>query len=254
MKVREEHCLHPTGERWPQRRPGFEAGLDFDLPIVYQVSGSASNGVDYTSLMGYTTITQGLTSAEIIVEPLYGSLPGFDESVTLTLVLANGYVVDPKAAGATLKIYDARPSGMAVAIHDSGWTRRFGLSSTNWNYFVMPESVKEALRSDGTPYVVVSDLDIANGVLMTTNGLPRYPILISLASEVVRDEEIGPLTNYVAAGGFLMVGSSSFTRYTNGTPRTNFALCAEMGINCSPSATNWADNTYFTPIPESLGG
>ena len=103
------------------------SGLNFDLPIVYQVSGSASNGMDYTSLMGYATIPQGQASAEIIVEPLYDSVPGFDESVTLTLVLANGYVVDPKAAGATLKIYDARPSGMAVAIHDSGWTRGLGL-------------------------------------------------------------------------------------------------------------------------------
>ena len=99
-----------------------------------------------------------------------------------------------------------------------------GLSSTNWNYFVMPESVKEALRSDGTPYVVVSDLDIANGVLLNTNGTPRYPILISLAAEAIRDDEIAPLANYVAAGGFILAGSSSFTRYTNGAFRSDFAI------------------------------
>jgi hypothetical protein len=142
-----------------------------------------------------------------------------------------------------MKIYPPRPAGMAVAIHDSGWTKMNGLSTTNWNYFVMPESVKEALRSDGTPFVVVSDLDIANGVLLNGNGTPKYPILISLATEVIRDEEIAALTNYVAAGGFVLAGSSSFTRYTNGGFRGDFALASQMGVSCSPaSAGNWAYN------------
>src|SRR5581483_6820752 len=121
-----------------------------------------------------------------------------------------------------------------VAIHDSELTRALetmpatnGTPSgpgttgnqwwpTNWHYFVMPDAVKEALRSDGTAFTVVSDTNISAGVLLTSNGLPRYPILISLASEAMRDDEIAPLTNYVAAGGFLFVGSSSFTRTTNG--------------------------------------
>jgi hypothetical protein len=215
------------------------------LAVSYQISGSASNGVDYSSLSGSVTITQGTTFAEVEIHPLYDTLPEFDESVTLTLVLTNGYLVEPPKASATMKLYDPRPEGMAVAIHDSGWTKLNGLSSTNWNYFVMPESVKEALRSDGTPYVVVSDLDVANGFLLTTNGTPKYPILISLASEVNRDDEIGPLTNYVAAGGFLFVGSSSFTRYTDGSTRTDYAIGAQMGIHCTP-AYGWSNNTTFS--------
>jgi hypothetical protein len=147
--------------------------------VVYQVSGSASNGVDYSSLGGSVTVEANAGSATIEIDPLYDTLPEFDESVTLTLVLTNGYLVKPKYASATMKIYDPRPAEIAVAIHDSGWTKLNGLSSTNWNYFVMPESVKEALRSDGTPFVVLSDLNIANGVLLTTNGTPKYLILIS---------------------------------------------------------------------------
>src|SRR5947209_16442953 len=106
-----------------------------------------------------------------------------------------------------------------VAIHDSELTRALenmpavaptpsGTGTTgkqwwpqDWHYFVMPEAAKEALRSDGTAFAVVSDSNISSGLLLS-NGLPRYPILISFASEALRDDEIGPLTNYVAAGGF----------------------------------------------------
>jgi hypothetical protein len=223
------------------------------LSVTYQVSGSASNGVDYASLGGSVTVSSGQLSAEINITPLFDGLAGLDESVTLTLVLGNGYLVNPSSANATMKLYPPRPSGMAVAIHDSGWTKMNGLSSTNWNYFVMPESVKEALRSDGTPYVVVSDLDIANGVLTNANGSPKYPILISLAAEAIRDEEIAPLTNYVAAGGFVLAGSSSFTRNTDGSFRSDFALASQMGLSCSltgspPSAANWYTNTWLLKL------
>ncbi len=151
-----------------------------------------------------------------------------------------------------------------VAIHDSELTRALenmsasgatpsgaGTSGnqwwpTNWHYFVMPESMKEALRSDGTAYTVVGDSNITSGVLLT-NGQPRFPICISLAAEAMRDDEIAPLTNYVAAGGVLFIGSSSFTRNTNGTTRGDFAIANQMGIHMAkPGLTNWSFNNYFT--------
>src|SRR5882762_4234530 len=111
-----------------------------------------------------------------------------------------------------------------VAIHDSELTRAletlpaspptptgagttgFQWWPTDWHYFTMPEAIKEALRSDGTPFTVVGDSHITAGLLLT-NGAPRFPIMISLGAEAMRDDEIAPLTNYVAAGGFLFVGS-----------------------------------------------
>src|SRR5512140_169233 len=120
-----------------------------------------------------------------------------------------------------------------VAIHDSELTRAlestpasgatptgsgttgFQWWPTDWHYFVMPDAMKEALRSDGTLFTVVNDSNISAGGLLS-NGQPKYPIVISLACEAVRDDEIAQLTNYVAAGGFLLVGSSAFTRTTNG--------------------------------------
>ncbi|HXC99831.1 MAG TPA: hypothetical protein VN048_10855, partial [Verrucomicrobiae bacterium] len=151
-----------------------------------------------------------------------------------------------------------------VAIHDSELTRALetmaasnGTPSgpgttgnqwwpTNWHYFVMPTSIEEALRADGTPFTVVGDSNINNGVLLT-NGVPKYPILISLASEAIQDSEIAQFTNYVAAGGYLIVGSSAFTRTPDGTTRGDFAFANAMGVHMvSTGLTNWGLNTTFT--------
>ena len=158
-----------------------------------------------------------------------------------------------------------------VAIHDSELTRAlesipasdptpvgagttgFQWWPTDWHYFVMPESVKEALRSDGTAFTVVGDSDITAGLVLA-NGPPKYPIVISLACEAIRDDEVAPLTNYVAAGGFLLVGSSAFTRTPDGAPRGDFAFADALGVHLvNPGLMNWtANNTLTTQTSHRL--
>src|SRR5712691_5841613 len=156
-----------------------------------------------------------------------------------------------------------------VAIHDSELTRALeampasgatptGAGTTgkqwwptNWHYFVMPESIKEALRSDGTAFTVIGDSNITAGLLLP-NGAPRYPIVISLASEAIRDDEIAQFTNYVAAGGVLFVGSSAFTRNTNGATRADFAFANAMGIHMvNANLVNWTLNNNLTKASQS---
>ena len=168
----------------------------------------------------------------------------------------------PAAAG----VVTGRP---VVAIHDSELTRALELLPatgatptgegtsgyqwwpSSWPYFVMPESIEEALRSDGTAFEVVGDADISSGLLLSTNGEPRCPIVISLAAEAIGEDEIAQLTNYVAAGGTLLVGSSAFTRNTDGTTRGDFALANEMGVHMvGTSLKNWAYSGTFTKTLE----
>jgi hypothetical protein len=111
---------------------------------------------------------------------------------------------------------------------------------TSWHYFTLYESLEEALRSDGTPFIEVHDADISAGKLLTSSGRPRYPIVISLASEAIADDEIAPLRNYVSSGGFLFAGSSAFSRFPNGKSRHDFALADELGLHMAEAGlSNW---------------
>ena len=161
-----------------------------------------------------------------------------------------------------------RATQPVVAIHDSELTRALATLTatntstptgpgttgyqwwpTNWPYFLMPDALKEMLRSDGTAFTVVGDSNITAGALLDSNGLPNYPIVFSLASEAISNSEIAPLTNYVAAGGYSFIGSSAFTRNPDGSSRDDFALAAQMGIHTlTPGLTNWLANNTFTAV------
>ncbi len=122
-----------------------------------------------------------------------------------------------------------------------------------WHYYNMTDYLEEALRSDGTPYVVVKDADISAGNLLNADGSPKYPIVISLASEAINNNEITPLLNYVSAGGFLFVGSSSFTRNPDGTNRGDFAIASAMGLHsATTNLNNWLQDTTLTKQTQHL--
>ena len=181
----------------------------------------------------------------------------------LALVLPGGKPFLQAATGARV------PAEPYVAIHVSEFTEALattpadadtptGQNTTGyrwwikaWPYFSIYEGLKEAFRSDGTPFVVVSDADISGGALLNADGLPRYPIVISLASEAIDESETAPLRAYVNAGGFLFVGSSAFTRYVDGRARGDFALANEMGIHMvGHTLQNWYENDSFLRLAD----
>lgn len=126
-----------------------------------------------------------------------------------------------------------------VAIHVSENTQAHWAYST-WTYFSINRMLEEAFKSDGIPYIEVTDQDIENGGLMVS-GSPKYPILFSLTAECISDTAAAQISSYASAGGFVYAGSSSWTRYANGSYRADFALSSQMGVRCvnSPS-NNWA--------------
>jgi hypothetical protein len=247
-----------------------------------QLAGSAFtvtvNAVDANWNLVNTNDVVSITSSDASATlPANAALAGGTMSFSVSLntmgsstIMASDVTQSPITASTSpsITVFGVAPavqSRPVVAIHDSELTRAletlpatgstpsdpgttgFQWWPTNWHYFVMPESVKEALRSDGTAYEVVGDVDISSGRLLAANGQPRCPIVISLASEAIRDDEIAQLTSYVAAGGTLLVGSSAFTRNTDGTSRGDFALANQMGVHMvNPSLLNWAGNATFT--------
>ncbi len=125
-----------------------------------------------------------------------------------------------------------------VAIHVSENTQA-NWNNPAWKYFAIYQMLEEAFKSDGTPFVEISDASIESGGLLVS-GAPKYPILFSLASECISDLAASQISSYVSAGGFVYVGASSWTRYANGAARSNFALSSQMGLSCdSLPPNNW---------------
>jgi hypothetical protein len=77
-----------------------------NLTVYYQVSGTASNGITYTNLSGSAVISVYNRIAPVFVHPLPDDTIRSNSTVTLTLLPADGYVVDPLASSATISIID----------------------------------------------------------------------------------------------------------------------------------------------------
>jgi hypothetical protein len=74
--------------------------------IYYAVTGSASNGIDYTNISGNVTMPANADSVTLFIDPIADTNLEFEESVKLTLILTNGYVIDPSNYSATIWIND----------------------------------------------------------------------------------------------------------------------------------------------------
>jgi hypothetical protein len=127
-----------------------------DLHVFYRMSGTASNGWDYTLLSGEVTITNGEIFGAISLIPSNHLALDFDETATLYLVVSNGYLVDPFSGTATVTIH-ADPF-IPVATVDSP-VAVDGYTNTQW-----------ILASVNEDYNNGSGLPKNNFVAIWTNG------------------------------------------------------------------------------------
>ena len=90
-------------------RAGSGPGLTSTaLTVFYTVAGTASNGVDYTSLPGSVVISNGQTTATIKIAPVADGVEEGSESVLLSLASAGPYTVGVPSSG-TIAILDRLP-------------------------------------------------------------------------------------------------------------------------------------------------
>ena len=73
------------------------------------------------------------------------------------------------------------PPEPLVAIHVSELTQAHDTAPAAWHNFVAYESLEEALRSDGTPFIEVSDGDIAAGILQQPRWFAQIPYFDQLS-------------------------------------------------------------------------
>ncbi len=93
-----------------------DRGLYPALNVQYSISGSASNGVDYTNISSTVAFPANSNSATVYIDPLADGLLEGDETVTLRLVSGNGYLVDSNSSWASILIFDADATNLFVPV------------------------------------------------------------------------------------------------------------------------------------------
>ena len=139
----------------------------------------------------------------------------------LTAFLLSGVNVaaGPGTCPETGRFFDFTSPTATVAIHVSentaaGWSRLGGPHAEEgwprpWHIYGF---LMEQLRSDGTPFDVVTDADIVSGKLVLDAVSPKYAIMFSLANDCISEIVARQVEAFVRAGGHAFVGSSSWTR------------------------------------------
>ncbi|MCT7974351.1 S8 family serine peptidase, partial [Laspinema olomoucense] len=107
--------------------------------VYYSISGSASNGNDYSYLNSYIDIPAGSTTAYIPINPINDSIYEETETVSINLQSSSAYNTGSSTSG-TVYIYDNDPkpkSTINLYNNDtSGWERNVGETPDDGQFYV----------------------------------------------------------------------------------------------------------------------
>ena len=151
----------PEGSEIPEVPPGQErsqlfdpavftvtrsGNTNLDLEVRYQVSGTASNGVDYSRLSGVVTIPAGARAAQIEIAPIDDLLVEGTESVIIAIEPIACIAIFPPPPGC----YQIGPSG-----HASAWIRDDDTKPVN-----IPPTVEITAPPNGAVYPAPTDITV----------------------------------------------------------------------------------------------
>ncbi len=86
------------------------------LTVSYSIAGTATNGVDYTTVGGSITFAAGSATVDRVIYPLDDTLAEGNETVAVTLVVSNTYAIgNPNNATVTI-VDNEPPSGPTVTV------------------------------------------------------------------------------------------------------------------------------------------
>jgi hypothetical protein len=186
------------------------------MNAYYTVSGTASNGEDYTLLSGTLVFPEGATYVNLDVNPLSDS--DFDglETVTVTLVPTNSYFVDINSSNATINIADSSTTVGIYASQDA--------IETNSILGVGQSGIFHVFRNDNrgnypqmTAYYSVSgtassgvDYQTLSGTVTFASGATDTNIYVqTLPDNLVEGDETVTLTLIPSGNTYFIDGNNS---------------------------------------------
>lgn len=181
------------------------------LTVYFKISGSATNGVNYTAsvnggpstnLVSPVTIPAGNHFATIDIDPKYDGVPDFDKTVTLTLIASNYYVIDTNLASATVTIHDNPFTVVATNV-----PAPVGIDySPTTNGLI----VSVHLRDDGEPFNFLRLGTNGSGALVTGAWSGVHGVLDEVKLAIVPTNIVGQFTNRAGfTNGDLFFGSGN---------------------------------------------
>ncbi len=214
---------------------------NFALTVNFAVSGSASNGVDYSAPGTSATIPAGASSAPILVTPLDDEFYEGAETVQVTLVDGAGYTVGVSAS-ATVTIADNDPPPtVTITATDASTaepgadTGTFTVSRTGPTNFALPLN----FTVNGT---AISGADFAAlGASATIPaGAASSPIIVTALDDAL-PEEVETVLLTLASGAGYSVGSPASATVTitdndGGPPLAHWKFDEATGLAALDSA------------------
>lgn len=196
--------------------------LSNDLPVYYQISGTAMNGVDYSNITGVVTVPANTSLTNIDIVPLADGLVEGVETVILTIQQTNDYLIDPFASSATILIEDSStvvgvyqyqanaiepngPSGVAAQIGTFQFNRYDdrSLYPQMTIYYVV-----SGTASNGVDYVTLTNS------LVFSNGVSTVLLdVIPLADSILEGVETATVT--LVPTNSYVVDTNNFTQTIN---------------------------------------
>jgi acetyl esterase/lipase len=248
------------------------------LVVNYAVSGTATRGVDYTTLPGSVTLPAGETAATVTVAPLSDSVPEPTETVILTLSPASAYTIGSPAT-ASVDIFDVRDGTKPIvsvsatdptASEVGGDTGTFTLSRTGSTAASLSVAIaRSGTAQDGVDYThVASPVSFpanASRIQLTITPLsdaaaePTETVHLAAADPAVLS---GPyvatvtLTDAAAVNGFYTVPPCRLadTRQTGSPLAAGTSRTFTVGGLCGIPAEATAVSVNVTVVNPTAGG
>lgn len=208
--------------------------------IKYQISGSATNGIDYQHIADSIIVPIGAMSATINIIPIADNLNEGTETVTISLIDA---CTQQSYAQTTVSINDTQnvsisANKLQLCANESTTLNASGTMSYSW-------SPATGLSSTNTAQTVANPASSQTYIVTGTTGN-----CISTANVLVEKSNISVSGNAVSASCGNTNGSTIDLTITNGKPNYTFAW--NDGIT-SQNRNNLATGNYSVTVTDALG-
>ncbi|MEA5549740.1 Calx-beta domain-containing protein [Anabaena cylindrica UHCC 0172] len=215
------------------------------LTVNYTVSGTATNGTDYSSLSGTATFSAGSATTMVTVTPIDDTAFEGNETVILTLTAGTGYALG-SAVNGTVTITDNDLPTIFIANNDANAGETISGQTADIGQFVLART--EDISNSLTVYYTISGT--------ATNGVDYTSLsgnVIFAANSPNAIITLNPLDDAIYEGDeTVTLTLSSKNNYTIGTLNTSTISIADNEI--SPSAPLVTIATSDTVAAETQSG